>query len=394
MKLLIAMRAIQGLGAGAMQPITLTIIGDIFTIEERARIQGIFGAVWGFSAMIGPLAGGLIVGALSWRWVFFINVPPGILSAVMLLLFYVESGRSPTASKQLDVLGALALSMALISLLLGVGGRAPLITLPATVAFAIAFVLIEKRAVNPILPLSLLARPVIGIGSIIGGLMGSTMMGVLMYTPLFVQGVLGASPTEGGTSIAPMLIGWPIASAASGRLLPRTGFRPLVRVGLALVGIGALAIYLTLDRGTWPIRIASFVMGTGMGLANTAVIIAVQESVAHGERGVATASTMFSRSIGGAIVTGALGALIAALLRGKVPEHLLDQLLSPDRSSLDPTSIATYSSAIHAAMMPIFAIIVGLGALTTAAGFWFPRLAFGAGVAERARDAAGEATSI
>jgi len=378
MKLLVVMRALQGLGAGAMQPITITIVGDIFTVEERARIQGIFGAVWGFSAMVGPLAGGLIVSALSWRWVFFINVPFGILSALLLTAFYVESGREvPAKKKHLDLAGALVLSLAIIALLLGVGGEKPLFTLPLAVAFVAGFLSIEKRAEDPILPLSFLRRPVIGIGSIIGGLMGMSMMGVLMYTPLYVQGALGGSPTDGGTSIAPMLIGWPIASALAGRLLPRTGFQPLVRVGLTCVGLGTIAIFLSLDKGLWPLRIGSFFMGTGMGLANTAVIIAVQESVVHRERGVATASTMFSRSIGGAFIAGALGALVAALLRGKVPEHLLDQLLSPDRKAIDPDAVRTYSLIIAAAMRPVFLIIVGLGAATTASAFWFPKLRFG-----------------
>ncbi len=300
MQMLIVMRFFQGLGAGAMQPITLTIVGDIFTIEERARIQGIFGAVWGFSAMVGPLAGGLIVSALSWRWVFFINVPFGVLSAVILVFFYVEGAGATWKAphKPIDFLGAVLLSIAIIALLLGVGGHAPLVSLPAAAIATFAFIAVERRAPDPILPIAVLRRPVIRIGSIIGGLMGMSMMGILMYTPLYVQGALGASPTEGGTSVAPMLLGWPIASAVSGRLLPRTGFRPLVRIGLVCVALGMIAIYASLDRGLWPLRIGAFLMGTGMGLANTAVIIAVQESVGHRERGVATASTMFSRSIG------------------------------------------------------------------------------------------------
>jgi hypothetical protein len=158
MNLLIAMRAIQGLGAGAMQPITLTIVGDIFTIEERARIQGVFGAVWGFSAMVGPLAGGLIVAALSWRWVFFINVPVGVLSALLLVLFYVESDRERGPRKPLDILGALLLSAAIVMLLLGVGGRASTITLPLCAVLAALFIFVERRADDPILPLGVLKR--------------------------------------------------------------------------------------------------------------------------------------------------------------------------------------------------------------------------------------------
>lgn len=385
MQTLIVMRAVQGIGAGSMQPITITIIGDIFTVEERARIQGIFGAVWGFSAMVGPLLGGLIVSALSWRWVFFINVPFGLLSAGVLVLFYREKRGAPPAKKHLDIGGALTLSGAILSLLLGVGGKLPALTLPLAAALLVAFIVVERRAEDPILPLSLLKRPVIAMGTIIGALMGAVMMGAVMYTPLFMQAVLGATPTEGGTTIAPMLIGWPIMSAISGRLLPRFGYRPLVRTGLTVVGLGSIALFFGLrhahtDVGSaavWMVRGAAFLMGAGMGLANTAVIIAVQESVVHGQRGVATASTMFARSIGGAVIVGALGALLGALLLGKIPAHLLDELLAPgEHAHVDPTLLASYQGAIYDGMVPLFVIVAVLGAITALAAFGFPALQF------------------
>ncbi|MFO0612748.1 MAG: MDR family MFS transporter [Polyangiaceae bacterium] len=387
MQTLIVMRAIQGIGAGSMQPITITIIGDIFTVEERARIQGIFGAVWGFSAMVGPLLGGLIVSALSWRWVFFINLPFGLLAALVLVLFYEEKRAEKKERKHLDIAGAASLSGAILALLLGVGGKLPAVTLPAAAVLLAAFVVVERRAEDPILPFPMLRRPVIRMGTIIGALMGAVMMGAIMYTPLFMQAVLGATPTEAGTSIAPMLIGWPIASAISGRLIPRFGYRPLVRLGLSFVGVGALALFFGLrhahaDPGSvavWLVRSAAFVMGAGMGLANTAVIIAVQESVAHGQRGVATASTMFARSIGGAVIVGALGALLGALLVGKIPGHLLDELLAPGeggKPKIDPTQLATYQGAIFEGMVPLFVIVAVLGAITAIAAFGFPAVEF------------------
>lgn len=380
MVMLIVMRAIQGVGAGALQPIALTIIGDIFTVEERARIQGVFGAVWGFAGMVGPLAGGLIVAALSWRWVFFINLPFGLLSAALLGLFYSEERDTEPDRKKtprrIDVAGAFLLSSAVLSLLVGVGGRAWQATLPLAVILFGTFVWVEKRVGDPLLPLTLLARPVIRIASICGGLMGSVMMGVVMYTPLYVQAVLHGSPTEAGTAVAPMLVGWPIASALSGRILPKTGYRPLVRGGMAIVGLGTVAVYFALDAGAMALRPATFFLGTGMGLANTALLIAVQENVSHAERGVATASTMFFRTIGGAVVVGALGAMIATLLRGKIPEHMLDDLLGPEHGKgLSAALLGQYQSAIAKAMHPVFGVVAGLGAAAAVAGMFFPDVA-------------------
>jgi EmrB/QacA subfamily drug resistance transporter len=378
MHALIALRAVQGVGAGALQPVALTIIGDLFTVEERGRIQGIFGAVWGFAGMVGPLAGGLIVASLSWRWVFFINLPFGLLSGVLLTAFYREARDASASSRgrKIDVAGALLLSTAVLTLLLGVGGRAPWLTLPVAVGSLAAFVAVERRAADPLLPLTLLSRPVIRIASVAGGLMGSVMMGVVMYTPLWVQAVLHGSPTEAGTAVAPMLIGWPIASAVSGRLLRKVGYRPLVRGGMAVVGVGTVAVYLALGHGALLLRPATFLLGTGMGLANTALLIAVQENAARSERGVATASTMFFRTIGGAVVVGALGALVAGLLRGKVPEHMLDDLLGPEHGkALSPAALGEYEGLIAAAMRPVFVVIAVLGGAALVAGSRFPDVA-------------------
>ncbi len=381
MVMLIAMRGIQGMGAGALQPVALTIIGDIFTLEERARIQGIFGAVWGFAAMIGPLMGGLIVASLSWRWVFFINLPFGLLSGALLIVFYDEV-RDPEPEgttkrrRSIDLGGAVLLSGAVLSLLLGVGGRAWQLSLPLSLVLFGAFVFVEQRVVDPLLPMALLARPVIRVASMCGGLMGSVMMGVIMYIPLYVQSVLHGTPTEAGTAVAPMLVGWPIASAISGRILPKTGYRPLVRGGMTLVCIGSVLVYFALGWGSVALRPATFILGTGMGLANTALLMAVQESASHSERGVATASTMFFRTIGGAIVVGALGSLIAAQLRGKIPEHVLDDLLGPEHGkTIAPALLTEYETSIAAAMKPVFGIVTLLGIGAFFAGLRFPKVA-------------------
>lgn len=375
MAMLIVMRAVQGAGAGALQPVALTIIGDLFTIEERGRIQGLFGAVWGIAGMVGPLVGGLIVGAVSWRWVFFLNLPFGLLSGALLLAFYRENRKGDRgALSRIDLPGALLLSGGVLSLLLGVGGRAWQVTLPLSLALLGGFLFVERRAADPLLPLPLLMRPLIGIASLLGALMGCVMMGALMYLPLYVQAVLHGSPTAAGTSVAPMLVGWPLASALSGRLLgKRVGYRPLVRAGALMIAASTMMLVPALAWGPGALRAVSFFLGVGMGLANTVLIISVQESVAHGERGVATATTMFSRTIGGAIAVGALGALLGALLLGKVPPHVLDELLGPEHGrGLSTELLAAYESAIGQAMHPVFWVTAGLGLLTLVASMAFP----------------------
>ena len=370
---LIAFRAVQGVGAGGLQPVAMTIVGDIFKPAERARIQGVFGAVWGVAAMSGPLLGGLIVHALSWRWVFFINVPFGLVSAVMLTLFFHE----PLARKDhaLDVAGTVLLASAIVALLLGASRWAPMLTLPLAVVLFAGFVLAERRAREPVLSLALLRRRIMAVSSVAGAVVGAVMSSTVIYLPLYVQAILGGTPTQAGGTVAPMLIGWPIASALSGRLLPRTGYRPLVRVGFAVVASSSIALALLLHRGApMPVLGATmFVMGTGMGLANTALLIAVQESATWEERGVATASTMFFRTIGGAVAVGALGAVLAAGLGDHVPAHLLNQLLGPEHGrGLDATVLVELSGMLRGSLRHVFDIIAALSLASLAAGLLFP----------------------
>ena len=209
---LIAFRAVQGVGAGGLQPVAMTIVGDIFKPAERARIQGVFGAVWGVAAMSGPLLGGLIVHALSWRWVFFINVPFGLLSAVMLTLFFHE----PLAKKDhsLDVAGTVLLASAIVALLLGASRWAPMVTLPLAMVLLAGFVVAERRAREPVLSLALLRRRIMAVSSVAGAVVGAVMSSTVIYLPLYVQAILGGSPTQAGGTVAPMLVGWPIASQA------------------------------------------------------------------------------------------------------------------------------------------------------------------------------------
>lgn len=373
---LIAFRAVQGVGAGALQPVALTIIGDLFTVEERGRIQGVFGAVWGVAGASGPVLGGLIVDALGWRWVFFVNVPFGLLSAALLVAFHRDAEREGPPGR-LDIAGAAALTVAVVALLAGVGGRAPGVALPVALAATVAFLVIERRAPEPMLPLTLFRDRVTALGGVCGTFMGAVMMGALTYLPLHVQTVLGASPTDAGWTASPMLIGWPVASAVAGRQLARTGYRPIVLVGLAMLSASTVALWRVIagGGGANAMRVVMLLFGAGMGLANTALLVAVQEQAGFARRGVATASFLFFRTIGGAVAVGALGALLAARLAGRVPEPLLRRMLGPTHGEgVDPELLRRVGEHFATGSAAVFAAVAVLGVMAAATGPFFPLL--------------------
>lgn len=373
---LVAARALQGLGAGAIQPIALTIVGDLFDVRERSRMQGIFGAVWGIAGLAGPLLGGAIIHLASWRWVFFVNVPFALGCAAVLALAYHE--RPERHAHRLDVAGALLLSAAVVAALLAAESpRAALVAIPAAAALLGLFLLVERRAAEPLLPLDLFRDRIIAVSSATGALLGAAMISMVTFVPLWVQSVLGGSPTQAGAAIAPMVVGWPIASALSGRLIPRTGFRALVRLGLLLTAAAGAAVALLLRPGA-PLRLAqalTFFYGVGMGTANTPLIIAVQSSVPWSRRGIATASTMFFRTIGGTLAVGLLGGVLAhALQRSGASAEVAERLLGPGRALLPAGVVAGLSGALQGALAIVFRAVAAIAALALAVSLLFPRL--------------------
>jgi EmrB/QacA subfamily drug resistance transporter len=376
---LIAFRAVQGLGAGAMQPIALTVVGDIFDLEERARIQGVFGAAWGLFGMSGPALGGFFVKHLSWRWVFYINLPFGLASMLILVLaLHEQVERRP---RRLDVAGAVLLAAALAALLLvssrSIAGAAPYL-LPAFLVLSAVFFAVEQRAAEPVLPLPLFAQRLIGTASATGAIIGGAMLATVTYVPLFVQGVLRGDPTQAGSAFTPMLVGWPIASTLGGRMLPRVGFRPLIRAGLALTTIAGVFLALYGERGgVRVLQAATGVFGVGMGLSNTALLIAVQTSVAWEQRGVATASTMFFRNIGGALAVSAMGGLLNAVLLGTpgVDADLASRVFSPEGlKSLARADLDRVSGALATGIGYVFWIVAGIALTAFVTSLWFPYL--------------------
>ncbi len=387
---LILFRALQGLGAGAMQPIALTIIGDIFTLEERGRVQGLFGAVWGVAGIIGPFVGGVIVQVLSWHWVFFINVPFGLAAAAVLTFALHEKVEKRRHS--LDFGGAALLSAGVLALLASSQRRElAMIGVPAGLALLGLFVWVEGRVAEPLIPLSLLRRREMAVTSVLGALMFAGMYACFSYVPLFVQGVQGASPSQAGAAVAPMVVSWPIASALGGRLLSRLGFRLLVRGGLALAALGAvgLAVSLKTDSPLIVPQAAMTVFGAGLGFANTALLIAVQTSVGWTLRGVATAATLFFRNVGGALAVGMMGALLASELTrgGTLSAEAASELLAP-HGKLDPAVRTQVLAALTRGLGMNFWILAGTAVAAFAISWAFPYIpatssaATGAEVAE------------
>jgi EmrB/QacA subfamily drug resistance transporter len=377
---LIAFRAVQGIGAGGMQPIALTIVGDIFKLEERAKMQGVFGAVWAIAGLVGPLLGGIIVATLSWRWVFYVNVPFGLVSAAVLTFSLVENIEK--RKHRLDIAGALLLTGAVMALLLGTDGEAPSLFLPASVVLTAAFLWVESRAGEPLLPLRLFAQRILATSSALSALGGGAMLGLVTFVPLYAQGVLGATPTEAGTTIATMAVAWPIASAITGRLIPKVGFRPLVRAGFFVVAAAALGLTLAMSKGAslTTLRIGSAMLGIGMGTGNTPLVIAVQTSVGFSQRGVATASTMFFRNIGGTVAVGVMGVVLArALLAGAAQQvggaDLVARILGPERRNVDPSLLASISGELSLGLSRVMWIVTALAIGAALVAWLFPRVA-------------------
>ncbi len=369
---LIAARGLQGVGAGAIQPVSMTIVGDLYPARQRARVQGLFGAVWALAGVSGPLLGGFLVAALSWRWVFFVNVPFGVLAALLLSSSLVEHGNAE--SHKLDLFGTITLTGAIVALLLGAGGRAPLLSFALAASLLAAFIWIERHVPEPLVPLTLMSERLIARSNLIGTLLGAVMMGLLLYVPLHVQTILGGSPTEAGMSVATMMLGWPLASSLSGRLIARFGYSTMVRCGGTLVLLSTAPLLLPLDTesGPWLFRSAALVLGLGLGFANTAIIIAVQDSVTHQERGTATAALLFFRTIGGALSAGGLGALLAASVGQHIDIDRLHTLMNvaDAQGGSSPPEIA---SAMATGMQDVFAGLAVLAGAACMAAFFFPR---------------------
>lgn len=381
---LVLFRALQGLGAGGILPVTLTILGDLFPIEQRARLQGLTSAVWGASAVAGPTVGGFLTDTLSWRWVFTVNVPFGLVAIALLGLALRE--QLVAKRHALDVAGAATLTLGLTVLLVGLlaaGEGSAVLSLQSLggiglgIAILLCFGWIERRAAEPVIPLHLVRRRLVAVVTLGSVLIGAGMFGVTSYLPLFVQGVLGGTARTAGLTVMPFAVAWSVASTVSGRVILRFGFRSSVLAGMAAMLAGGLALQLVprAQSLAWAVTAAAL-FGTGMGFSATAFLIAVQNAVGWSERGIATALVGFSRSIGGAVGVAALGAVLAAQLRAAGSlENSTDTLLNPElRSALDPGTLTALRGVLAGALGAVYlAVLLVVIAAVTLVALGFPR---------------------
>ncbi|GAA4235061.1 MDR family MFS transporter [Streptosporangium album] len=391
---LIVFRALQGIGAGAVQPMSITMVGDLYSVEERARVQGYVASVWGVSSVIGPTLGGLFSEYLSWRWIFFINLPLGAVAAWVLARRFKE--RVTRSSHRIDYLGATLLMGGSSLLILGLleGGVAwswgsvpSLLIFAAGTVMAVAFVLVERRAVEPILPLWVFRHRTLTGGNLVSVGIGALMIGLSSYVPTYAEGVLGTGALVAGFALAALTIGWPIAATLSGRLYMRIGFRDTALIGGALIVAGTvLCALLTQHAPIWAVAGACFVVGAGLGLASSPTMVAVQSVVGWERRGVVTATNMFCRSIGSAVGAAVLGAISNATLAdrfahppasvaGRLPDSVdATSLVLGGQSPVGQPAVTSFiRTALYDATHTIFLAVVVVAVLSVGALLLMPR---------------------
>ncbi|MGB8646632.1 MAG: MDR family MFS transporter [Anaerolineae bacterium] len=341
MEQLILFRALQGLGAGGLQPLAFILIGDMFSFEQRAKMQGLFSGVWGISSIVGPLLGGFLVDQVSWHWVFYVNIVPGILAGAIIWFLWVEHAHvAQNKRAAIDYAGAAVLTLDVVVLLFGLFEFGTLLgsgLLVLAALFLFGLIWIERRAADPILPMSLFGDRLFSIALIQGVLAGCALFGSASFVPLFVQAVLGTSATLAGATLTPQLLGWVGASIIGSRLLLRMGYHRIAIVGMVILTIGAaLMARIDANSNLIGIMVNVSIMGIGMGLSIPAFLLAVQNTVPRRLLGTATSTVQFSRSIGGAIGVSIMGIVLAARLTagliaaGMNPDSIdLDSLLNP-----------------------------------------------------------------
>jgi EmrB/QacA subfamily drug resistance transporter len=377
---LIAFRAVQGLGAGGLIVLTQAVIGDIVAPRERGRYQGIFGGVFGMASVAGPLLGGFIVEQASWHWVFYVNLPIGLVALVVLALTLpATQGR---ARPVIDYLGAglFAGGLSAIVLVTSLGGTTWAWTSPQTLvtaalgAVALAlFAVVERRAAEPVLPPSLWRRPVFRVAAALSLIVGFALFGAVTFLPLYFQTVDAASPTESGLRLVPMMLGVLVTSIGSGQAISRLGrYKAFPVAGTAVMALG-LFLLSRLDAGTSTATASLYllVLGLGMGLVMQVLVLAVQNAVPYSVLGAATSGVTLMRGIGGSIGTAVFGSIftnrLADLIAGsRLPPSLQQvvsgggRLSSAQLDALPPAARAAYQQAYVDALTPVFLVAAGV----------------------------------
>lgn len=359
---LIAFRAFQGIGAGAIAATVQTVAGDIYTVEERGQVQGYLASVWGVSALVAPALGGVFAQYLSWRWIFLVNIPIGLIALTLIWRGFHETVER--RRHDIDYLGAgfvLVAAGALIVALLEGGGRwawtsAPILVLFAVaVAATLALPAVERRAAEPVLPPWLWHDRRVALSCLASGTAGMSVIGLSVYLPTWGQTVLDLSPVSAGFVLATMSITWPIASSLSAHVYMRIGFRDTALAGavaavIATAGLSALSA----DAAVWQPVACAGVMGVGMGLTFSPLMVGLQNTVGWNRRGTLTGGLMYARYLGQSIGAAAFGAIANVVLR---------------RHADDAEAVAVHAST-HAVFVGLFAVAVVTLVVTVAIPRW------------------------
>jgi EmrB/QacA subfamily drug resistance transporter len=358
---LIIFRIVQGLGAGAIMPVTITMVGDLYSVRERAKVQGYVASVWGIASVVGPTLGGVFSEYVSWRYIFFVNIPLCLLAGITIIRRFHE--RIERGQPHIDYRGAALLSTGLTLVILGVleGGQAwawdsvpGIIVLALGAACLVGFTFVERGAPEPVLPLWVFRRRLLVSSGLLSVGVGAILLGLTSYVPTYVQDVLGTGPLVAGFALAPLLMGWPIAASQAGKIYLKRGFRFTALLGVTLVLIGT-ALLLLLDEHSPVVEVGAFclIIGFGMGFTVSPTLIAAQSSVSWAERGVVTANNIFLRSLGSSLGVAVFGAIANAVINSGNP---------------DPLSL---THAVHR----IFLVQVVVGVLMVAVATLLPRAA-------------------
>ncbi|MFM0736128.1 MDR family MFS transporter [Paraburkholderia xenovorans] len=375
MPAMIAFRLIQGIGAGAIQPVTLTIVADLYPARERGKVQGYLASVWAISAVVGPMVGGFIIHNMSWAWIFWMNVPIGLASAAGFIAFLRESERH--ARPSIDFGGAalfMAAIAALMTALTFIGDDQLARAAFAAAAFVVCLVLFvwqERRAAEPMISFALWSRRPIAACNGSTLLAGMILMGSTTFLPMYVQGVLNRSPVVAGLALTMMMVGWPAGATLAAKSFHRIGLRRILIGGSLFVPLGALLL-LFLAPGASPLiaGFASLIMGFGMGTSSVSALVLIQEIVGMDERGSATASNLFSRNLGSTLGATVFGAVLNfGLSHSKnvavVTSDQLRSLLQNQTAALgnsDAIRLVLHQS-LHLTFVSLFAIAIFVVAL-------------------------------
>lgn len=378
MEQLIVFRALQGLGAGAIMPITMTIIGDLYSeVKDRAKAQGWISAVWGVSGVIGPLVGGFLVDSLSWRYIFFLNVPFGIIACLMIVIYYKESIRP--AKHHIDYLGATVFSLSAIALLYALltgssknnwGDMSIISLLIFAVVSFIIFLLIEKKSPEPLIPLALFSNRTLSTINILTLISGAMLISITMYLPIWSQGVLGKNATDAGLILMPLPVMWTVGTLFSSKLVGRFNTKQIILLGVSVLSVAAFSLFtLSIESPAFLIYVGVGLFGLGMGLVTPIYMVTIQTAVSNQTRGTAiglnTFINTFSQTLGAAV----FGAIFNTMIHAQGIQNL--DLVSSGGHAGTTAHIATKSqealaSSVHFIYMGTFIL-----ALVTLLIVWF-----------------------